>query len=102
MSKTLIYGAGLIIVVALIVFVLFLTFHNAFSDYAILGDENNTFIVNGYPAIFINLGVFTGVLSLISYLVYLFNRHILFYKLYAYLGLFSSALVTIGLVVNAT
>jgi hypothetical protein len=101
MSKTLIYGAGLIIVFALICTVLFLTFHNILSGNAIIGDENNILIVTGHSAILINFSILGGVISLISYLVFLFSRRIIFQKTYAYLGLFSGILLTIGIVLNA-
>ena len=102
MRKTIIYGVGLIIVFALVGFLLFLTFQNIFSGQAILGDENTLLTINGYPAVLINLSIFGAVISLMIYLVYLFNRRNIFHKVYLCLGVLSGVLLFLGVVLNAT
>lgn len=102
MRKTIIYGAGLIIVFSLVGFLLFLTLQNVFSGQAILGDENALLTINGYPAVLINLSIFGAVISLMIYLVYLFNRRNIFHKVYSCLGMLSGVLLFLGVVLNAT
>jgi len=102
MSKIIIYGAGLLIATTLVIFLFFLTFHNIFSGQAELGDENNTFTVNGFYGVLINLGIIGGIFCLISYIAHLFTKRTIFHKIYSYLGLCSGILFTIGVVLNAT
>ena len=102
MRKTIIYGAGLIIVLALVGFLLFFTFQNALSGQAMFGDENTTLTVNDYSAVLINLAILGAVISLISYLVYLFSRRNFFHKIYAYLGMLSGVFLFLGVVFYAT
>lgn len=102
MSKTLIYGAGLVIVAFVIILLLFLTFENAFSGQATWGTRNGAFTVSGFPAILVNFGILGLVISLVSYILYLFNRRVMFQNTYKYLSLLSGVLVSIGFVLSAT
>jgi len=102
MSKILIYGAGIIIIAFVIILLLFLTFENAISGQAVFGTRNGVFTVSGFPAILVNFGILGLVMSLISYIIFLFNRRVVLQKAYKYLGVLSSILVTIGFVLGVT
>ncbi|BBB29723.1 hypothetical protein [Neptunomonas japonica] len=103
MSKIIIYGAGLLVVGFVVFLLLFLTFENAISGQAIYGTrQGDAFFVTGFPATLINFGILGLILSLITYIGYLFKRHVYFLKAYRYLGLFSGVLISIGIVLNVT
>jgi hypothetical protein len=103
MSKIIIYGAGLLLVGFVVLLLLFLTFENAISGQAIYGTrEGDVFFVTGFPATLVNLGILGVISSFISYMCYLFKRHIYFLKAYRFLGLLSGVLITVGIVLNVT
>lgn len=81
---------------------LFLTFENAFSYQAIYGTENGSFFVSGFPSILVNLGILALISSLISYLVFLYARRLIYQKVYERLMLLSGIFISIGLVMPAT
>jgi TM2 domain-containing membrane protein YozV len=103
MSKTIIYGAGLLIVGFFVFGLLFLTFENAISGRAIYGTrQDDMFFVTGFPATLVNLGILGLISSLISYIGYFFKRQSYFRKAYEYLGYLGGVLIIVGIVFNVT
>ena len=97
MSKIIIYGAGLIIITFLVGLLLFLTFDNAIYGQAIYGDSRGSFIVSGPASILVNIGIVGMVISLLSYIAYLFSRSPVLLKIYKLIGAASSTLIITGL-----
>ncbi len=97
MSKFIIYGAGLLIVALVVGLLLFLTFENISSEQAVYGTKYGSYYVSGPPSILVNGGILGMLVSLMSYIGYLFNRSSILAQSYKIVGALSSVLIGVGL-----
>jgi len=97
MSKIIIYGAGLIVVAFIVGLLVFLTLDNASSGQAVYSNQFGTFHVSGLASFLVNGGIIGMVVSLLSFIAYLFSRNTLLLKSYKIIGAASCIFILIGL-----
>jgi len=98
MSKIIIYGAGLLVIVLVAGLLLYLTLDNASSGQAIYGTRNGSYYVSGPASILINVGIVGLIGALGTYISYLFLRKPVLLNSYKLISVVSGVLIIIGLV----
>jgi hypothetical protein len=97
MKKIIIYGAGLIVVAFIVGLLLFLTLDNVSSGQAVYSNQFGNFYISGPTSILVNGGIVGMVVSLLSFIGYLFSRNALLLKSYKIIGAASGLFILIGL-----
>lgn len=97
MSKFIIYGAGLLVVLFVVGLLGFLTIDNMLHSQATFANrQGDQFFVTGLSSLLVNLGILCFISSLISYLAFLYKRSVKLLKYNNFLWLVGGILVFIG------